>query len=106
MTPELIGILGLLSMVTLLALRVPVGVCMILVATAGQAVLLTPNAALARLGLDVFGIAANATLSVIPLFVLMGLVLSKRGTRPGPVSLCGVVTSQRSRLARDGHDWC
>jgi tripartite ATP-independent transporter DctM subunit len=75
-SPELIGVVGLLGLLSLLALRVPVGMSMILVATAGQAVLLTSNAALARLGLDIFGIAANATLSVIPLFVLMGLVLA------------------------------
>jgi tripartite ATP-independent transporter DctM subunit len=76
MTPELIGVLALLSLLVLLALRIPVGLSMVVVATVGQAVLLTSNAALTRLGLDTFGIAANASLSVIPLFVLMGLVLS------------------------------
>jgi tripartite ATP-independent transporter DctM subunit len=76
MTPEIVGVLGLLGPLVLLALRVPVGLSMIVVATLGQAALLNAHAALSRLGLDVFGIAANATLSVIPLFVLMGLVLS------------------------------
>jgi tripartite ATP-independent transporter DctM subunit len=79
MTPELVGVLGLIGLVVLLGLRVPVGLSMILVSTAGQAYLLSTRAALARLGLDTFTLAANASLSVIPLFMLMGLVLSQAG---------------------------
>jgi tripartite ATP-independent transporter DctM subunit len=47
------------------------------VALVGNALLTTWPAALARLGSDTFGIPANATLSVIPLFMLMGLLLSR-----------------------------
>jgi tripartite ATP-independent transporter DctM subunit len=68
--------MGLVGLLALLAMRVPVGVSMIAIATAGQAVLLHAGAAIGRLGIDIFGVAANTTLSVIPLFVLMGLVLS------------------------------
>ena len=77
MAPEVVGLLALAALLVLLALRVPVGLSMILVATCGQAALLNGGAALARLGLDTFGIVSNARLSVIPLFVLMGLFLSR-----------------------------
>jgi tripartite ATP-independent transporter DctM subunit len=77
--PELVGLLALTGLVTLLALRLPVGLSMILVSALGQAALVGWPAALARLGLDTYGVAANATLSVIPLFVLMGLSLANAG---------------------------
>ena len=59
MAPEVVGLLALAGLLALLALRVPVGLSMVLVATCGQAVCSTWNAALARLGLDTFGIAAT-----------------------------------------------
>ena len=70
---------GLLVLLALLALRVPVGLSMILVATGGQAYLLSVPTALARLGLDTYSLAANAALCVIPLFMLMGQVLAYAG---------------------------
>jgi tripartite ATP-independent transporter DctM subunit len=76
MAPEWVGIVGFAGMLVLLAVRVSVGLSMILVALLGQAYLLNWNAALARLGLDTFSIVTNASLSVIPLFVLMGLFLA------------------------------
>jgi tripartite ATP-independent transporter DctM subunit len=77
MSPELIGVLGLAATLALMALRLPVGLAMLAVSVVGNAVLTNWPAALARLGSDTFGIPANASLSVIPLFVLMGLLLSK-----------------------------
>ena len=79
MAPELVGLLALTGLLLLLALRLPVGLSMILVSALGQAALVGWPAALARLGLDTYGVAANATLSVIPLFVLMGLCLANSG---------------------------
>ena len=79
MAPELVGLLALAGLLALLALRLPVGLSMILVATVGQATLVGWPAALARLGLDGYGIAANGSLSLIPLFVLMGLCLANAG---------------------------
>lgn len=76
MTPEQIGIIGIAALVALLALRMPVAVAMIVVSTAGYAYIVRPAAALAKLGADPFGSASSYTLSVIPLFVLMGLFLS------------------------------
>jgi tripartite ATP-independent transporter DctM subunit len=77
MVPEVVGLLALAGLLGLLALRVPVGLSMVVVATCGQAALLNGGAALARLGLDTFGIVSNAGLSVIPMFVLMGMTLSR-----------------------------
>ena len=76
MSPELVGILGLVVMVILLMLRVPVAVAMIVVGLFGFGIIRSWSAAFARLGSDAFFGAAIYNLSVIPLFVFMGLVLA------------------------------
>jgi tripartite ATP-independent transporter DctM subunit len=77
MSPELIGVLGFVALVVLLALRVPVGIAMIAVSVVCYSIVVSPEAALARLGSDAFTGAASYSLSVIPLFILMGLVLAQ-----------------------------
>lgn len=77
MTPETIGLLGLIALLVLIALRVPVGIAMLAVSIPGYAYITTTDAALARLGNDAFSGAANYSLSVIPLFVFMGLTLAQ-----------------------------
>lgn len=77
MSHESIGVAALVAMLALMALRLPVGLAMVAVALVGNAVLTTWPAALARLGSDAFDIPANAGLSIVPLFMLMGLVLSQ-----------------------------
>ena len=76
MSPEVVGILGLIVMVALLLLRVPVAVAMIAVGVVGFALIININAALARLPSDAFFGASLYSLSVIPLFVMMGLILA------------------------------
>lgn len=76
MSPEVIGILGMIALVVLLLLRVPVAIAMIGVGLAGFALIINWNAALARLGPDTFFAASLYSLSVIPLFVFMGLILA------------------------------
>ena len=76
MSPELVGILGLAVMVVLLMLRVPVAVAMIAVGLVGFGIITNWRAAFARLGSDAFFGASIYSLSVIPLFVFMGLVLA------------------------------
>ncbi len=76
MSPEVIGILGLVALVGLLVLRVPVGVAMIAVGIVGFAMIINWKAALTRLGSDAFFGASLYSLSVIPLFVFMGLLLA------------------------------
>jgi tripartite ATP-independent transporter DctM subunit len=77
MSPELIGVLGFAALVALLALRVPVGIAMIAVSVVCYSIVVSPEAALARLGSDAFSGTASYTLSVIPLFILMGLILAQ-----------------------------
>lgn len=76
MSPEIVGILGMVALVVLLFLRVPVAIAMIGVGLAGYALITNWTAALARLGSDAFFAASLYSLSVIPLFVFMGLILA------------------------------
>lgn len=79
MSPELIGLLGFVALMLLLMVRVPVGIAMIAVALVGYGRIVNNDAALARTGADAFQGAATFSLSVIPLFVLMGLLLAAAG---------------------------
>ncbi len=76
MSPELVGVLGLIAMVVLLLLRVPVGIAMIAVGLVGFMIIINRDAALARLASDTFRATTIESLAVIPMFVLMGLVLA------------------------------
>lgn len=77
MTPISIGILGIVALLVLLFLRVPVGLSMTIVALVGNMILSTPGPALSKLGIDAILVTQNYGLSVIPLFVLMGMFLTK-----------------------------
>jgi tripartite ATP-independent transporter DctM subunit len=77
MSPELVGLLGFVVLLGLLLARVPVGIAMLAVSTGGYAYIISPDAALARLGSDAFSGAATYSLSVIPLFIFMGLLLAQ-----------------------------
>jgi tripartite ATP-independent transporter DctM subunit len=77
MTTIEIGVLGIILLLVLLFIRVPVGISMIIVAILGNILLTSPGPALAKLGIDVILITQNYSFSVIPLFVLMGLLLAK-----------------------------
>ncbi len=77
MTPIEIGILGIVLLFVLLALRLPVGISMVIVALVGNTMLTNINAALNKFGSDASILISSYSLSVIPLFVLMGLFLSK-----------------------------
>ncbi|MBW1660238.1 MAG: TRAP transporter large permease [Deltaproteobacteria bacterium] len=72
MSPEVIGLLGLLVLFILLAMRMQIGFAMALVGFVGFIILNNFQAAMGVLGLEPFKITADYTLSVIPLFLLMG----------------------------------
>src|SRR5262249_28905290 len=72
MTPTGVGALGIVVMLVLMAVRVPIGVSMGVVGFFGFAYLNGWGAALALLGLVPYGNVASFTLTVLPLFVLMG----------------------------------
>lgn len=79
MSASLIGLLGVGALFALLILRVPVWIALVLVGFFGNAILSGWAAAFAIAGTVPFDTASAYTLSVIPLFVLMGEVAS--GTR-------------------------
>ena len=79
MSPEVIGLLGFAALVVLLLLKVNVAIAMIAVAVAGNTLIINFDAALSRLGQDSFTAPNTYSLSVIPLFILMGLLLAGAG---------------------------
>lgn len=79
MTPEMIGLIGLGSLLVLLFLRVPVAIAMFLVGICGIAVLRNQGVALSFLASESFSLASSADLLVIPLFILMGNVATESG---------------------------
>ena len=78
---ETVGLIGIGAMLVLLALRMPIGIAMLLVGTVGFAVThpggLTVT--LYMLGSYPYGYAAVYELAVIPLFVVMGNVAAVSG---------------------------
>ena len=79
MSPELIGLIGIGILLVLFALRMLVGVSMLMVGFLGYCYLASPKAGLTKLGIDPFVTASNYSLSVVPLFILMGMILSYGG---------------------------
>ncbi len=74
MTPEQAGMVGCVALVLLLLSSLPVAISMAVVGFVGFAVVVNPHAAISMLTLDVYKSFASYSLTVIPLFVLMGQV--------------------------------
>lgn len=83
MTPTLAGLLGFIALFVLLALRVPIGLAMMIVGGAGIAILNSTTAALNSFGSFAYSYSSVFTLSVIPLFVLMGAFATVSGMGAG-----------------------
>ena len=79
MSGSLIGVIGIAALFALLAIRMPVGIVMMIVGFFGVAVMNGWGAALATLGSEPFVIASNFELMIIPMFVLMGNLASMSG---------------------------
>jgi len=79
MTPTMIGIAGLVALVVLLFSSMPVGFVMALIGFVGFAQIVSPDAALNLLSKDIFGTFSSYSLTVIPLFVLMGQIAFHSG---------------------------
>lgn len=79
MTPTAIGLIGLAALIVLLFSRMPVGFIMALVGFFGFAAIVSPDAALNLLAKDTFSTFTSYSLTVIPLFVLMGQVAFHSG---------------------------
>jgi tripartite ATP-independent transporter DctM subunit len=72
MSPELIGILGIVLMFIFLALRMYIGMAMALIGFLGLCKIVGLDAGISILGITPLAEGSSYTLSVIPLFVLMG----------------------------------
>ncbi len=79
MTPTVLGIAGLSALFLLLALRMPVGIAMLLVGFVGFGVANGWVSALSLLAGEPFVISSNYELIVVPLFVLMGNLATVSG---------------------------
>ncbi|MEA2980633.1 MAG: hypothetical protein QOF09_2456 [Alphaproteobacteria bacterium] len=77
MSPSAIGACGVLILFALLLLRVPIWISLVLVGFFGNAAVLGWQGAFALAGTAPFDVASSYTLSVVPLFILMGEVASE-----------------------------
>jgi len=78
-THLLTGLIGLVTLIALIAIRVPIAHAMILVGATGIAVLSGPAILLSQLKTLVYSQFSIYDLSVLPMFVLMGNVASRAG---------------------------
>jgi C4-dicarboxylate transporter DctM subunit len=69
--PELVGVAAFVILLAILLLRVPIGAALALVGTAGLAILISPEAALIKVGVIAFDTVSRYELGVLPLFMLM-----------------------------------
>lgn len=74
---HLFGLLGFAALLTLIFLRVPVGVAMLVVGVVGTAQLTSLNGALHSMTGQAFAITTTYSLSVLPLFIFMGNLATK-----------------------------
>ena len=74
MNPGLIGVIGLVALVVLLFSGMPVGFLLALLGFIGFALVVTPDAALSLLARDFYTNFSAYSLTVIPMFILMGQI--------------------------------
>jgi tripartite ATP-independent transporter DctM subunit len=79
MSPELAGILGVVILLVLFFLKMQVGLSMLIIGFLGYAYLINYNAGLAVIGQVPYSTASMYSLSVIPMFIVMGMFLSYGG---------------------------
>ncbi len=95
MSVQIVGAVGMISLLLLIFLRIPVAICMGLVGFFGYAALEGWGKATTVLGSAPFDIASGYALSVVPLFVLMGELSSASGMSSrlfrGTISLFGTL---------------
>lgn len=79
MTPEIVGIIGVALLLVLLLFRMAIGLAMTLVGFLGFAYISGLKPALGVLATQPYGVVASYTVSVVPLFLLMGTIASNTG---------------------------
>lgn len=93
-TKIIIGLVVILLMMALMMFKIPIGIAMSAAAVFGLYVLVGPNAVVGSLKEVVFTSFASWSLSVIPMFVLMGIAMGKSGL------MAGAYDSARTWLSR------
>jgi tripartite ATP-independent transporter DctM subunit len=78
-TPELVGLIGIVVLLVLLAAGVPIGVGLLLVGLGGLALMISPEAALIKGGVVSFEVISKYELGVLPLFLLMAHICFAAG---------------------------
>ena len=73
----------LVALLVLMATRTPVAVALAMVTVAGTAIFVSP-AALSQLASAAYALSSNFILVVVPMFILMGELLSATGTTRMP----------------------
>lgn len=79
MSPITIGVIGVVVLVVLFLFRMPVGFALAFVGVIGFSFLVSQEAGLNVLARDVFHMFSSYSLTVIPMFVLMGSIASASG---------------------------
>jgi len=79
MSPTAIGLLGIAALFILIFSRIPIGYLMAIIGFAGFALIVSVEASLSLVAKDIFSTFASYSLTVIPLFVLMGQVAYHSG---------------------------
>ena len=79
MSPEVAGIVGVILLLILFFLKMQIGLSMLFIGFLGYAYLINKNAGLAVIGQVPYSTASMYSLSVIPMFIVMGMFLSYGG---------------------------
>lgn len=79
MNPETIGVIGIAIMLVLMFLGMPIGVTMAMVGVAGLITLTGTEKAFYMFGMTAYRTSATYMLTVLPLFILMGILASYGG---------------------------
>lgn len=79
MSGTMIALLGFAAMLVMIGLRAPIGLAMLLVGAVGYSILSSPQALFSYMKTNAYHQFANYTLSVIPLFILMGALAERSG---------------------------
>lgn len=79
MSPTIVGFVGLFVFLGLMALRMPIAISMGLVGFVGFSYLVSPEAACRMLASEIYTSFASYSLSVIPMFTLMGYLAYQSG---------------------------
>ena len=74
MSNELIGLLGIILFLLLVSLKMPISFSMLIVGILGFGLLVSPKASLSMATSELFSTFSSYSLSVIPMFIWLGLM--------------------------------